>query len=120
MRIHRYTHWDGTQQVLFPTTEDLLKHLSDNLLEEEGVRRALRDLMRRGLTVMLIDRAAAPGEGASFANGGQLSYSYVAPLASPSVIPKIPPWLLRRDSPLRFRPELDLDQVHHLRRNSGG
>ncbi|MGH9637900.1 MAG: hypothetical protein ACRD72_23940, partial [Candidatus Angelobacter sp.] len=50
MRIHRYTNWDGTQQVLFPTTEDLLKHLSDNLLEEEGVRRALRDLMRRGLT----------------------------------------------------------------------
>jgi D-amino-acid dehydrogenase len=34
----------------------------------------------------------------------------VAPLASPSVIPKIPPWLLRRDSPLRFRPELDPDQ----------
>src|SRR5438552_18371305 len=50
MTIHRYTQWDGTQQVLFPTTDDLLKHLSDNLLEEEGVRRALRDLMRRGLT----------------------------------------------------------------------
>jgi uncharacterized protein with von Willebrand factor type A (vWA) domain len=50
MRIHRYTQWDGTQEILFPTTEDLLKHLSDNLLEEEGVRRALRDLMRRGLT----------------------------------------------------------------------
>ncbi len=50
MRIHRYTQWDGTQQILFPTTDDLLKHLSDHLLEEEGVRRALRDLMRRGLT----------------------------------------------------------------------
>lgn len=49
MRIHRYTQWDGTQQVLFPTTDDLLKHLSDSLLEEEGVHRALRDLMRRGL-----------------------------------------------------------------------
>ncbi len=49
MRIHRYTHWDGTQQILFPTTDDLFKHISDNLLEEEGVRRALRDLMRRGL-----------------------------------------------------------------------
>jgi len=49
MRIHRYTEWDGTQQVLFPTTDDLLKHLADSLLEEEGVRRALRDLMRRGL-----------------------------------------------------------------------
>ena len=48
MRVHRYTQWDGTQEVLFPTTEDLLKHLSDNFLEEEGVRKALRDLMRRG------------------------------------------------------------------------
>ena len=50
MRIHRYTQWDGTQEVLFPTSADLLKHLSDNLLEEEGVRRALRNLMRRGFT----------------------------------------------------------------------
>jgi uncharacterized protein with von Willebrand factor type A (vWA) domain len=50
MRIHRYTQWDGTQEVLFPTSADLLKHLSDNLLEEEGVRRSLRNLMRRGFT----------------------------------------------------------------------
>ena len=49
MRVHRYTQWDGTQEVLFPTSEDLLKHLSDSFLEEEGVRKALRDLMRRGL-----------------------------------------------------------------------
>ncbi len=49
MRIHRYTQWDGTQEIRFPTAEDLLKHLSDSFLEEEGVRRALRDLMRRGL-----------------------------------------------------------------------
>jgi uncharacterized protein with von Willebrand factor type A (vWA) domain len=50
MRVHRYTHWDGTQEIRFPTSEDLLKHLSDSFLEEEGVRRALRDLLRRGLT----------------------------------------------------------------------
>jgi uncharacterized protein with von Willebrand factor type A (vWA) domain len=50
MRTHRYTQWDGTQEVVFPTSGDLLKHLSDNLLEEEGVRRALRNLMRRGFT----------------------------------------------------------------------
>ena len=50
MRVHRYTQWDGTQQIRFPTSEDLLKHLSDNFLEEEGVRRALRDLMRRGVS----------------------------------------------------------------------
>jgi len=48
MIIHRYTHWDGTQEVLFPTPEDLLKHLSDSLLEEEGVKLSLRELMRRG------------------------------------------------------------------------
>jgi uncharacterized protein with von Willebrand factor type A (vWA) domain len=50
MRTHRYTEWDGTQQILFPTANDLLNQLSDHLLEEEGVRRALRDLMRRGFT----------------------------------------------------------------------
>ena len=50
MRTHRYTEWDGTQQIQFPTPNDLLNQLSDQLLEEEGVRRALRDLMRRGFT----------------------------------------------------------------------
>ncbi len=50
VRIHRYTNWDGTQEVLFPTPQDVLKHLSDRFLDEGGVRRALRDLMRRGLT----------------------------------------------------------------------
>ena len=48
MRIHRYTPWDGSQEIRFPTANDLLKQLSDTFLEEEGVRRALRSLMRRG------------------------------------------------------------------------
>ena len=67
-------------------------------------------LWRDGHEVTVLERNDGVALETSFANGGQLSYSYVAPLASPSVIPKIPPWLLRRDSPLRFRPELDLDQ----------
>ncbi len=46
----------------------------------------------------------------SYANGGQLSYSYVAPLAGPGVLPSVPGWLLRADSPLRFRPRLDPHQ----------
>jgi D-amino-acid dehydrogenase len=65
---------------------------------------------RDGHDVTVLERNSGVALETSFANGGQLSYSYVAPLASPSVIPKIPPWLLRRDSPLRFRPELDPDQ----------
>ncbi len=67
-------------------------------------------LWRDGHEVTVLERNDGVGLETSFANGGQLSYSYVAPLASPSVIPKIPPWLLRRDSPLRFRPSLDPDQ----------
>jgi D-amino-acid dehydrogenase len=62
---------------------------------------------RDGHEVTVLERNEGVALETSFANGGQLSYSYVAPLASPSVIPKIPPWLLRRDSPLRFRPEMD-------------
>lgn len=65
---------------------------------------------RDGHDVTVLERHAAVALETSFANGGQLSYSYVAPLASPSVIPKLPPWLLRRDSPLRFKPELDPEQ----------
>src|SRR6476619_6287147 len=67
-------------------------------------------LWRDGHEVTVLERNDGVALETSFANGGQLSYSYVAPLASPSVIPKIPPWLLRRDSPLRFRPELDIEQ----------
>ncbi len=71
-------------------------------------------LWRDGHEVIVLERNDGVALETSFANGGQLSYSYVAPLASPSVIPKIPPWLLRRDSPLRFRPELDVDQWRWL------
>ncbi|MGZ5081617.1 MAG: D-amino acid dehydrogenase [Usitatibacter sp.] len=65
---------------------------------------------RDGHEVTVLERNQDVALETSFANGGQLSYSYVAPLASPAVIPKLPPWLLRRDSPLRFRPEIDPDQ----------
>jgi D-amino-acid dehydrogenase len=67
-------------------------------------------LRQDGHEVTILERNAAVALETSFANGGQLSYSYVAPLASPSVIPKIPPWLLRRDSPLKFVPEWSWDQ----------
>jgi D-amino-acid dehydrogenase len=71
-------------------------------------------LLRDGHEVTVIDQQAGPALGASFANGAQLSYSYVAPLAGPGVLPKVPPWLLRRDAPLRFRPKLDTDQWRWL------
>jgi len=67
-------------------------------------------LARQGHDVVLVDSRARPATVASYANGGQLSYSYVAPLAGPGVLPSVPGWLLRADSPLRFRPRLDPHQ----------
>jgi len=67
-------------------------------------------LAEAGHDVTVVERNAGVGLETSYANGGQLSYSYVAPLAGPGVLPKVPPWLLRRDSPLRFSPRLDYYQ----------
>ncbi|MGB6008726.1 D-amino acid dehydrogenase [Castellaniella sp.] len=64
-------------------------------------------LARQGWQVTLVDTAAEPAGGASHANGGQLSYSYVAPLAEPGMLPHLPAWLLNPASPLRFRPRAD-------------
>ena len=63
-------------------------------------------LSKDGWSVTVIDSEPAAGMGASFANGAQLSYSYVEPLASPNTLSKIPLWLLSRNSPIRWQPQL--------------
>lgn len=67
-----------------------------------------------GHDVTVIDRASGPGLGSSYANGAQLSYSYVAPLADPSVWSQLPKFLSDRDSPVQFRPGLDSFQYRWL------
>ncbi|GJG93660.1 D-amino acid dehydrogenase [Cupriavidus pauculus] len=71
-------------------------------------------LANDGHEVTVVERHDGPGEETSFANGGQLSYSYVAPLAGPGVLSKVPGWLLDRDSPMRFRPSMDAGQWRWL------
>ena len=66
-------------------------------------------LRRAGHRVSVVDRAA-PGSGTSSGNGAQLSYSYVQPLADPSIWRQLPKLLLAPDSPLTLRPRLDPDQ----------
>lgn len=63
-------------------------------------------LAEEGHQVTLVEREAALAEGASRANGGQLSYRYVSPLADAGVPLKALRWLLDPDGPLRFKPEL--------------
>ncbi|MCZ7563246.1 MAG: D-amino acid dehydrogenase [Burkholderiales bacterium] len=67
-------------------------------------------LARDGHRVTVVDRRAGVALEASYANGGQLSYSYVAPLAAPGVATQALRWLLDPGSPLRFHPRLDSHQ----------
>ncbi len=60
-----------------------------------------------GFDVVLLESNKELAREASFSNGGQLSYSYVAPLSEPAILPKIPLWLFDRESPLRFVPRFD-------------
>ena len=62
-------------------------------------------LAEAGHKVSLVERDAALAGGASRANGGQLSYRYVSPLADTGVPLKALRWLLDPDGPLRFKPE---------------
>ncbi|MFG5776963.1 D-amino acid dehydrogenase [Comamonas sp. J-3] len=64
-------------------------------------------LAREGHDVSVVDAAAGPGALTSFANGAQLSYNFVAPLADPDVLGKLPQWLMSADSPLRLKIGLD-------------
>lgn len=73
-------------------------------------------LNKDGHRVTVVERAATVGQGASFANGAQLSYSYVAPMASRSVLGSLPKWLLKSGSPVRYVPSADPAQWAWLMR----
>lgn len=65
-------------------------------------------LVSSGQRVTLIEGGASIGEETSYANGGQLSYRYVSPLADAGVPLKALAWMLQGASaPLRIRPRLD-------------
>lgn len=69
-------------------------------------------LSERGHDVTLVDGSANGGEGTSYGNGAQLSYSYVTPFATPSLLWKLPGIVLGRDAAIRVRPPLDRDLLH--------
>lgn len=73
-------------------------------------------LLQAGHQVTLIESQAEPGRMTSYGNGAQLSYSYVAPLADPSVWSKWPHYLFSADSPLTLKPKLDPAQWSWLLR----
>mmetsp|Transcript_2788 Transcript_2788/g.3998 ORF Transcript_2788/g.3998 Transcript_2788/m.3998 type:complete len:409 (+) Transcript_2788:1124-2350(+) len=65
-------------------------------------------LGRQGFKVRLLEASKKGiGHGTSFANGGQLSYRYVAPFAAPSVPFESIKWMLDPNGPLVFTPDVD-------------
>lgn len=71
-------------------------------------------LVRDGFEVNVIEAQPTLGSQTSFANGGQLSYRYVAPLADAGVPWQAMGWMLRGDSPLKVRPRMDPAQWRWL------
>ncbi len=61
-------------------------------------------LQEAGAEVVLLDAAAAPASGSSFANGGMLHASHAEPWNAPGVGLDLLRYLGRRDSPLLVRP----------------
>ena len=53
---YRYSQWDDTQQLDPFTADDLMDAMADKLIEDGDLRRALRDLYRRGDQGALDDR----------------------------------------------------------------
>src|SRR5574338_1253615 len=49
MTTFRYSRWDGSQQLPAFDADDVLDALSDDILAEGDVRRALQRLMQRGM-----------------------------------------------------------------------
>lgn len=64
-------------------------------------------LATMGHQVSIIDRQPHPGMETSFANAGQVSWSYAAPWAAPGIPLKALRWLFERHAPLILRPRLD-------------
>lgn len=66
-------------------------------------------LAKNGLRVTVVDRAETIAGGASFANAGQLSYSFTDALARPGMPAKLPGMVFNADPAVRMRPSLSLD-----------
>lgn len=49
MSLYRYSHWDGSQSLPPFDADDVLEALSDDILAEGDIRRALQRLMQRGM-----------------------------------------------------------------------
>lgn len=67
-------------------------------------------LLQQGHRVTLVDRQADAALETSFGNAAQISVSYCEPWANREAPLKALKWLFDPEGPLKFRPQLDVDQ----------
>lgn len=72
------------------------------------------ELWRKGFEVAIYEAGDKAGQLTSKANGAQLSYSFVSPLASPDVLRSLHALLVNRRGALRLHPRFDLAQLRWL------
>lgn len=72
-------------------------------------------LLDEGHEVVLLDAAPAAARGTSQANGGFLSAGFCAPWAMPGLPRQILSALIKRDAPIRWRPDGSWSQLRWLR-----
>lgn len=65
-------------------------------------------LARQGHEIVIVDKTGIAA-GTSFANGGQLSYNYRAPIANPSVLKQLPKIVLGFEPAFKVYPSIDPD-----------
>jgi D-amino-acid dehydrogenase len=65
------------------------------------------ELILQGHEVHIFEKESGVGRGTSFANGAQLSYAYVQPLATPATLLDLPKYLIDPAAPLKIKFSLD-------------
>ena len=56
---HRYSRWDGTQQISSISADDIMRSIADELVNDGDLMRALRQLFREGIE--MADGERLPG-----------------------------------------------------------
>lgn len=64
-------------------------------------------LAKLGHEVVVVDRQPGPALETTYANAGEVSFSYCSPWAAPGIPVKAIRWMLMRHAPLILRPKLD-------------
>ena len=68
-------------------------------------------LVKKGHSVTVVDSAQGVGMGASYGNGGQLSYGLTDPLGKPALLKKLPSMFMNADPALKFKHPINFRTV---------